>query len=439
MKRCALLVIGILLLGIMSCTQNEQGEDGPATADQAQTREPVVLEMMVFANEGMMKNYETVIGRFNKSHEHIKVEIKNVFGEDWTDYEQTMRSYLLSGKSPDIVDISVIYRNSMIEEGLLMDLMPFARESGFDFDLYFQNQFEGLLKEGALYGIPSGALLMGVFINKDLFQEAGVEIPSPNWNDTWTWEEFAEAARTIRALSTEDEQVYGMTTSFTIGWILPFLMSSGADFLSVQGAPCDAEDTRILNTLDFLQGLMFEEGVSPSVMELLTLQPYQYFINGELGMTVDGNWWMEAFRDSADFEWGVVPMPIGEVPVTGMYVDCWAVPAASDHGREAFTVLQFFLEEEQQKSGIMKGIPVLKTSAYEIYRNRFPGLSEEEIDVWFEGIRYGRVPAYFTGWSEFQNETQEVFRRFGLGELTSQETAQQLCESYMKQNTEQAE
>jgi len=434
-----LLVIGILLLLSMGCTQKDQAEVGSATAEQAQTREPVVVELMVFANEGMLKNYETVIERFNQSHEDIQVEIKNVFGEDWTDYEQTMRSYLLSGKSPDIVDISVIYQNSMIEEGLLMDLMPFAEEAGLDFDVYFQNQFDGLIQEGALYGIPSGALLMGVFINKDLFRKAGVEIPSLSWNDTWTWEEFAEASRKIRALSTEEQQVYGMTTSFTIGWILPFFMSLGADFLSVQGAPCDAENAHIVNTLDYLQGLMFEDGVSPTIMELLTVQPYQYFINGELGMTVDGNWWMEAFRDSADFEWGVVPMPIGQEPVTGMYVDCWAVPSASEHGQEAFTVLQFFLEEEQQKSGIMKGIPVLKTSAYEIYRNRFPGLSEDEIDVWFQGIRYGRVPAYFNGWSEFQNETKEIFRRFGLGELTLQDTAQQLCESYMQQNTEKSE
>ncbi|MGC9311234.1 MAG: ABC transporter substrate-binding protein, partial [Sediminispirochaetaceae bacterium] len=349
MKKFILVLISILFLFLFSCVKNNESGEDSASSEEEHIGEPVTVKLMVFANEGMLKNYEAIVSRFNESREDIQVEIQNVFGEDWTDYEQTMRSYLLSGKSPDIVDISVIYRDSMIEEGLLMDLMPFAEKADIDFDLYFENQFDGLIVHDALYGIPSGALLMGVFINKDLFGEAGVDIPSLDWENTWTWEEFAEASRKIRDLSTPGNEIYGMTTSFTIGWILPFLMSAGSDFLSVHSSTCTAAEQPALRTFGFLNELMFDDEVSPTIMELIRLQPYQYFIDGNLGMTVDGNWWMEAFRDSTGFEWGVVPLPICEEAATGMYVDCWAVPAASTNGEEAFEVLQFFLEEEQQK------------------------------------------------------------------------------------------
>lgn len=385
----------ILVLFLTSCQEKSVSDVKSELAADLNTVE--TLEFLVYANQGMMSNYETVLKKFNDSHKDIQVKIHNVYGEDWTDYEQTFRSYLLSGKTPDIVDLSVIYRDTMIDEGLIMDLMPFAVKAGLDFDQYFCNQFDGLLRGDSLYGIPSGAMLMGVFINKDLFRRAGVTIPSTDWENSWSFDEFADAARKISDLSTEENPVYGMTMSFSIGWILPFLMGNGSPFLSEESVDCTALAPESVEVFQFLTDLMFRDKVSPGIMELISLQPNQYFIDGTLGMIVEGNWWMEGFRDSADFDWGIVPMPRSKIAATGMYVDCWAIPSASTKGEAAFEVLRFLLEEEQQKSGVMKGIPLLKTSAEDIYRERFSDLDDEEIQLWFEGLDYGHVPAYFQG------------------------------------------
>ena len=432
MKRITSLLLLILI--VTGCSKESDMAEDPMSVERVSSTEPEVLEFLVYANQGMMKNYETVLKQFNDTHIDIQVEINNVYGQDWTDFEQTFRSYLLSGKSPDIVDISVIYRDSMIDEGLFLDLMPYAEKSGLDFELYFENQFHGLLRGDALYGIPSGAMLMGVFINKELFQKAGVEIPGLDWNNTWTWEEFAEVSGKFTSLSTPDNQIYGMTMSFTVGWLIPFIWGGGSDFLAIDLDDCSAVRARVVESVGYIYDLMFVQNTSPGLMELITLQPYQYFLNGNLAMTVDGNWWMEGFRDSIDFDWGVVPLPIGEKITTGMYVDCWAIPYTSEKSEAAFEVLKFFLEEQQQKSGIMKGIPPLKSSAAEIYRNRFPRMSEEEINVWFQGIEIGQVPAYFSGWSLFQSETTDILNKLGLGELTLDEAIDQICNSYMNNN-----
>ena len=428
MKRIILLLF--MLLSVFGCTEKNNTMDETARLQSENNTEPEILEFLVYANQGMMKNYETVIQRFNDTHDHIQVEIHNVYGDTWTDFEQTFRSYILSGKSPDIVDISVIYRDSMIDEGLFMDLMPFAKKSGLDFDLYFDNQFSGLLKDDALYGIPSGAMLMSVFINKDLFRKAGVEIPSLDWGNTWTIDEFAESALKFDSLSTVDNPIYGMTMSLSIGWLIPFIWGEGSQFLAEELEDSPLERAMITRSIDRMNNLMFEQKSSPDLMELISLQAFQYFLPGNLAMTIDGNWWMEGFRDGADFDWGVVPMPMNKRITTGMYVDCWAIPSSSDHGEAAFEVLSFFLEEEQQKSGIMKGIPPMKSSAAEIYQSRFPDLSAEEINVWFQGIGYGQVPAYFKGWSQFQSETTEILNKLGLSKLTSEEAVEQILTSY---------
>lgn len=422
------LLFLIIIISLSGCKKNSDLQETIIGSD---IKTPTKIEIMVFANQGMMDNYETVLNRFNESHDDIEVVIQNVYGADWTYYDQILRSGLISGEIPDIIDISIIYRDSMIKEGFLMDLMPYATDSGLDFDLYFDNQFKGLKVDEALYGIPSGAMLMGVFINKDLFKQAGVDIPSTNWEDTWNWNEFEDAAKKIKNLSSSDNPVFGMTMSYTIGWILPFLMSNGSNFLSEKDESCTAILPSAVETFSYLQNLMFEDKVSPDSMQLLTWQPYQYFIDGNLGMTVDGNWWMEAFYDSIDFDWSIVPMPIGKKAATGMYVDCWGIPSGSDNGEAAFEVLKYFLEEEQQNSGIMKGIPPLKTSAYEIYKNRFPDLSDKEIKVWFDGIKYGHIPAYFNGWSDFQKETTAIFQKLSLGESNVGESVQQICDSYL--------
>ncbi|MCK5152751.1 MAG: sugar ABC transporter substrate-binding protein [Spirochaetales bacterium] len=433
MKKAILyLLFMAMILNILGCSKASNLQPKQTNSSKSEMIEPIKITIMVFANQGMMENYEAVLNRFNDTHDDIEVVIQNVYGEDWSYYDQVLRTGLLSGEIPDIIDISIMFRDKMINEGLLMDLMPFAKKSGLDFDLYFQNQFEGLIADGALYGIPSGAMLMGVFINKDLFKEAGVPIPSTNWEDTWKWKEFEDAAKKIKELSSKDNPVYGMSMSYTIGWILPFLMSNGSNFLSEQNDDCSAFQPPAIETFSFLHKLMFENKVSPDIMQLLTWQPYQFFIDGNLGMTVDGNWWMEGFYNSVNFDWSIVPMPIGKTTATGMYIDCWAIPSASSNGEAAFEVLKFFLEEEQQKSGIMKGIPPLKTTATEIYKNRFPNLSENEINVWFDGIKYGHIPAYFSGWSDFQKETTEIFRQLGLGESTIEDSVQKICESYFK-------
>ncbi|MDC7223007.1 MAG: extracellular solute-binding protein [Spirochaetales bacterium] len=418
----------LLPLLFFAC-QKEEGENRvPSTGP-----EPLELEMLVYANQGMVKNYRQTLARFEESQDEITVNLLNLRGEDWSDFEHALRSRILSGKSPDIIDVSVVYRDALINEGLLLDLMPFIESNNMDLSLYFENQLSGLRRGESLYGIPSGALLMAAYVNKDLFREAGVELPGLKWDDTWDWEEYARKTEAIRAYESPERETYGTTQFFTIGWIIPFLLNNGSDFLTSQRDDCTAENRAARETFRFLKELLFDKGVSPDMMQLTALQPYQHFFDGRVGVLIEGNWWMEAARENITFDWGVVPLPQNPpYGGTGLYVDNWAIPYDAPHPEESFRVLQFFLEEEQQKSGIMKGIPPLKSSAHEIYTDRFPNLSQEEIDVWFEGISLGTTPAYFRGWNDFQNESTDILKDYSFSKITLDEMLEQLCASYEK-------
>ena len=61
------------------------------------------------------------------------------------------------------------------------------------------------LKDGQAYAWPLWVVPMGMYLNLDLFEEAGVELPAKDW----TYEQFVETAKQLTFKRDNGEQVYG--------------------------------------------------------------------------------------------------------------------------------------------------------------------------------------------------------------------------------------
>lgn len=61
------------------------------------------------------------------------------------------------------------------------------------------------LKDGQAYAWPLWVVPMGMYLNIDLFEEAGVELPAKDW----TYEQFVETAKQLTFKRANGEQVYG--------------------------------------------------------------------------------------------------------------------------------------------------------------------------------------------------------------------------------------
>ena len=55
------------------------------------------------------------------------------------------------------------------------------------------------------YAWPLWVVPMGIYLNKDVFAEAKVDMPST----TWTWDQFVDAAKKTTFKRANGEQVYG--------------------------------------------------------------------------------------------------------------------------------------------------------------------------------------------------------------------------------------
>ena len=128
--------------------------------------------------------WENVIKRFNEEYPQITVEFLSV---PWDSVVEKEMAAFASGTASDVsfqVEQYMVYAQA----GKLVDLNEYATPEKLAG--YPQSALDYFTFDGKLCGIPFVALNSVVFYNKDLFAEAGVEIPT-------TWDELVAAAQKL--------------------------------------------------------------------------------------------------------------------------------------------------------------------------------------------------------------------------------------------------
>jgi multiple sugar transport system substrate-binding protein len=106
-----------------------------------------------------------------------------------------------------------------------------------------------------------------------------------------------------------------------------------------------------VEALEFVTGLMFDEKVAPSKIELDELSAKDTFQNNRAAMYVCGGWRVLPFREITDFEWDIAPIPLspnsGE---RGTVVDTvsWSVAKDTKYPDAAWELVKFFTGEAGQ-------------------------------------------------------------------------------------------
>ena len=126
-----------------------------------------------------------IIADFEREHPNIKIEYSKQDIEQYRD-RLTIRSN--NGNGPDIFR----FHNTWVPQ--LLDLLlplPSNVVSKEDFSKnYYPVVTSDLIKNGAIYGVPLQIDTLNLYINRNLFQAAGLRAPS-------TWIEFGNTARQL--------------------------------------------------------------------------------------------------------------------------------------------------------------------------------------------------------------------------------------------------
>jgi multiple sugar transport system substrate-binding protein len=241
---------------------------------------------------------EELVQRFNDEHKDITIKPIFVPGSSLLSKLQTAA---LSGRTPALAISDIIGMALVIGTGKLVNLSPFIKSDSFNLnDFYNELLVYGETEEG-IFSLPVSTSNLGLFWNKEIFKEAGLD---PN-NPPETWEELLEYGKIIKEKT--DKWGYELYTQGGEGttwqWQV-FLWGAGGEFLSPEKDYREAAFDSIagVKALQFWVDLVNKYKISP-------MASWGLFGRGEAAMVMDGSWMVQFFPMQVNFELGSAPFP----------------------------------------------------------------------------------------------------------------------------------
>ncbi len=221
---------------------------------------------------------------------------------------------------------------------------------------------------GPLYGLPKDFTTFVTYVNLDLFEKAGLQVPYAGW----TWDQYEADMKKIAALSepgaAPGDRYYGgvingwpaVLQNVVWGYGGEFFGNDGRDFQDVRLGDPDAQAA-----LQMIHRTRFED---KSVYNAtgIAKEGGQLFYDGKIGCICPlGRWMTPRYRSIKNFRWDVVPLPHQKRDVSSIATVAWTMSATTKHPKEAFELMKYLCGPEGQIKASRLGlaIPSLKSVA----------------------------------------------------------------------------
>lgn len=282
-----------------------------------------------FSDENQVKVMTDYKDLFEKNNEGATVE--NVF----VPYDQ-LNSKLISAvgskTGPDVVVFNGADASTLALGGALAPITE--QWDGFDDKGEFPESVVHSL-DGDVYAAQGYVNLLGLWYNQDILDEVGVQPPT-------TMGELNAALDAVTAAGKGGITLSGLPQSQGEWQAYPWLSSFGFTYDDPQAAPLEEAFTMIQDWT--ASGALTREAVTWD-----QTVPFQTFAAGNVAFAENGNWQSGTARSDAKFNYGVVPLPVGEDGQVYLGGEGEAIGAFSKNPELAWQYLEetYFSEEGQ--------------------------------------------------------------------------------------------
>ena len=257
---------------------------------------------------------------------------------------------------------------------LAMDLVPkFARTNNIMvLDEYVTKEYKDSLYpmvsnacsvDGKLYAVARDVSSMAMYLNKKMFEEAGIPIPTADW----TIDDFLSIAQKLTKVDSSEKPVqWGYYFPKYPDTIYDWIISEGGRYVSEDGTKSLMTTPETQKGLQFMYDLIYKYKVCPTEAQAKQFgdKVTSALTAGKVGMQI-GALSMENDLKGATppIDYAVVPLPKKDgKQFTHAFVNTWTIPKGAKHPELSWRVLEFFSGKEGQQIALdyKMGLPASK-------------------------------------------------------------------------------
>ncbi|NGP45938.1 sugar ABC transporter substrate-binding protein [Bacillaceae bacterium SIJ1] len=368
MKQRLVVLLGALMM-VMLAACGGGDDSGDAGGD-------TTLQIGLW-DENLKDVIDQNIARFEEENPGVTVEVTYT---PWADYWTKLRTNLAGGGGPDVFWMNGPNIYQYASSGLIKDIQPFIDEEDLDTTVFNDSLVELYTYEDSMYGLPTFLDTIGLFYNKALFDEAGVDYPTADW----TWDDLEEAAE---QLTDEEKGQYGYIAfnSEQAGYY-NLILQNGGYIISDDKTTSGMGSPEALEAMEWMQ-MMLDQMYSPSIQTQIETEPNQIFGSRKAAMlpniSVNTPYLYEMLGDDL----GIAPLPAGKEKAAIVHGLSWVMNAQTEHEELAWKLMKSLTDEEAGKLMAESGfsIPAYKGTE-DAWVESIPGL---DLQVFIDTLEFG--------------------------------------------------
>ncbi|MCG6113819.1 MAG: extracellular solute-binding protein [Mesorhizobium sp.] len=267
----------------------------------------IVLEMPSYQlREGFGDWWRAAAEAFAAENPGLSINLIEV---PFSDHHNQLTTRLIAGNPPDLAHISARFFYNFADEGLLEPLDDYLASIDWNEEDFIPGQ-QDMRRDGKIYGQLLLGYSYGLFYNRDMFEEAGIELPTD-------LDSMLDAAETL----TVDRDGDGRPDQFGMVWptaattssyvYLTYLITGmGKDWVDRDGNFIERDDLR---TAFAHINRLLEVGATPAGLDSNPAR--QLFWQGNAAMYIDGSWAVAYKNDAAESvqaAYAVAPLPLAD-------------------------------------------------------------------------------------------------------------------------------
>jgi len=330
----ALAALGALG-GLAGCGQDGAGGGAPTGPGGA----PAAISFMSRDSGSDLEPYKQGIARFNEAQSRVKVAHDIVTGN----FEQKLQTVVAGGTPPDVTYMHSQNIPTFGVAGVTGPLDAYLKRDKAALDGLLPAAVDSYRWQGALHGVPDVATSLVMFVNRGLFEKAGVPLPT----EKWTWAEYLSAAQRLTNAG-RDQGTFGAVDfnggfpRFTVLW------QNDADLLNKDRTAVTVDRPEAVEAIGWIADQMLKARVHASPADLEGRSAEAFFLEGRAAMIPIISSRMGIVAKGAQFDVEVVHLPQGKKRVTRVACGGVAMYRGTKAPDASWDLLKFWATEDFQ-------------------------------------------------------------------------------------------